>query len=213
MTTKTVVLVHGLWMSGNEMFLLRRRLQARGYRVYQFYYRTVGRDLKGNAERLNHFLDKYVVGETVHLVAHSLGGLVVRRLLHDFPAQRPGRVVTLGTPHQGSYVAQRASRSGLLRRLLGMSLPALLGDVPPWGNERELGSLAGSLSLGLGWFFRGVPRPNDGTVAVVETQLDGMSDHLLLHAGHFGLLYSRYAAFQVDHFLQYGQFHRDALLS
>jgi pimeloyl-ACP methyl ester carboxylesterase len=210
MAATSVVLVHGLWMNGWEMFLLRRRLQARGYRLYRFYYRTVGRDFKGNAERLNHFLENRVEGETVHLVAHSLGGLVVRRLLHDYPSQRPGRVVTLGTPHQGSYVARRASRSGLLRRLLGMSLPALLGDLPPWGGERELGSLAGSLSLGIGWFFRGVPRPNDGTVAVVETQLEGMSDHLLLHAGHFGLLFSRNAAFQVDYFLQHGRFHRDA---
>jgi pimeloyl-ACP methyl ester carboxylesterase len=213
MAAKTVVLIHGLWMSGREMFLLQRRLQARGYHVYQFYYRTVGRDLKGNAERLDHYLSKYVKGDTVHLVAHSLGGLVVRRMLHDFPDQRPGRVVTLGSPHQGCYVAQRASRSGVLRRLLGMSLPALLGEVPPWDGVRELGSLAGSLSLGLGWFFRGVPTPNDGTVAVVETQLEGMSDHLLLRAGHFGLLYSRYAAFQVDHFLQHGKFHRDDSLS
>jgi len=210
MTATSVVLVHGLWMNGWEMFLLRRRLQARGYRLYRFYYRTVGCDLKVNAERLNHFLHQNVEGDTVHLVAHSLGGLVVRGLFYDFPQQRPGRVVTLGTPHQGSYVAQRASRSGLLRRRLGMSLPALLGEVPPWSGGRELGSLAGTLSLGVGWFFRGVQRPNDGTVAVAETKLDGMRDHLGLRASHFGLLFSRGAALQVDHFLQHGRFYRDA---
>ena len=204
-----MVLVHGLWMSGKEMFLLRRRLEAHGYRVYQFYYRTVGRDLKKNAERLNNYLAKHVEGETVHLVAHSLGGLVVRRLLHDFPNQRPGRVVTLGTPHQGSYVAHRASRRGPLRYLLGMCLPALIGRVPRWHGQRELGSMAGTLSFGLGLFFRGVPRPNDGTVAVSETQLAGSSDHLVLHAGHFGLLYSRYAAFQTDYFLQHGHFYHN----
>lgn len=207
MTAKAVVLVHGLWMRGHEMLLLRRRLQARGYRVYQFCYRTVGCDLKGNAEQLNNYLEQEVVGDTVHLVAHSLGGLVVRRLLDDFPQQRPGRVVTLGTPHQGSYVAQRINRNGLLRKLLGMSLPALLGEVPAWRGQRELGSLAGTLSIGLGWIFRGVPSPNDGTVAVCETRLQGMTDHLLLHVSHFGLLFSRRSAFQVDYFLQHGQFH------
>jgi pimeloyl-ACP methyl ester carboxylesterase len=203
---QTIVLVHGLWMKGLEMTLLRRRLQARGYRVYQFSYHTVGRDLAANAERLNNYLNKQVEGETVHLVAHSLGGLVVRRLLHDFPLQRPGRVVTLGSPHQGSYVAQRASRSGLLRRLLGMSLPALLGEVPPWDARRELGSIAGTLSVGLGWIFRGLPHPNDGTVAVAETRLEGARDHLLLRASHMALLFSRDAAFQVDYFLQQGEF-------
>ncbi|MCW8919756.1 MAG: alpha/beta hydrolase [Gammaproteobacteria bacterium] len=204
---ETIVLVHGLWMNGLEMRWLRRRLQARGYRLYQFHYHTVGRDLAENAACLNRYLAGQVAGETVHLVAHSLGGLVVRRLLHDFPAQRPGRVVTLGTPHQGSYVAGRASRSGLLRRLLGMSLPALLGEVPPWRAERELGSIAGTLSIGAGWLFRGLPRPNDGTVAVVETLLAGQRDHLLLHASHVALLFSRAAALEVDYFLRHGVFH------
>ena len=203
------MLVHGLWMNGLEMLLLRRRLQKRGYRVYQFRYRTVGRDLKENAERLNNYLNKYVAGETVHWVAHSLGGLVVRRLLADFPGQRPGRVVTLGSPHQGSYVAHRASRSGLLRRLLGSSLPALLGELPRWDGQRELGSLAGTLSMGVGWIFRGLPRPNDGTVALVETRLEGLSDHLALHLSHFSMLLSSDTAFQVDHFLQHGRFDHD----
>ncbi len=207
--SESIVLIHGLWMNGLEMWLLRRRLQKLGYRVYQFRYRTVERDLSANAERLNNYLSKYVAGETVHLVAHSLGGLVVRRLLFDFPAQRPGRVVTLGTPHQGSYVAHRASRSGLLRRLLGFSLSALRGELPPWEGGRDLGSLAGTLPMGVGWIFRGLPCPNDGTVALVETPLDGQSDHLSLHLSHFGLLLSSHTAFQVAHFLQHGQFYRD----
>lgn len=207
---ETIVLVHGLWMSGLEMRLLHRRLQIRGYRVYQFRYRTVGRDLQGNAERLNNYLTKHVEGETVHLVAHSLGGLVVRCLLQDFPVQRPGRVVTLGSPHQGSYVAQRACRNGVLLRMLGMSLPALLGKVPAWDGRRDLGSLAGSLSMGLGWLFRGLPRPNDGTVAVSETRLEGESDHVVLHASHIALLFYPSAAHQVDHFLRQGHFDHDA---
>jgi pimeloyl-ACP methyl ester carboxylesterase len=196
-------------MNGMEMSLLRRRLQADGYRVYSFFYRTVGRDLPGNAAELNSYLESQVEGETVHLVAHSLGGLVVRCLLHDFPEQRPGRVVTLGTPHQGSYVARRASRSGLLRSMLGMSLPALLGEVPPWQGGRDMGSLAGSLSMGLGRLFRGIPRPNDGTVAVAETRLEGISDHLILHTSHFGLLFSSHATHQLDHFLRNGHFHHE----
>lgn len=205
---QAVVLVHGLWTNGWEMVWLQRRLQASGFRVYRFHYHTVECDLQENAGRLDRFLKTRVQGKNVHLVAHSLGGLVVRRLLHDFPVQRPGRVVTLGTPHQGSYVASRAGRHGLLRRMMGMSLPPLLGEVPPWGGERELGSIAGSLSLGLGRLFRGLPHPNDGTVARSETVLEGAHDHLLLSASHFGLLFSRDAAHQVEHFLRHGSFDR-----
>jgi len=205
--TESIILVHGLWMKGQEMYLLRRRLQRAGYRVCRFSYRSVASDLGENAARLNAFLQQ-VEGDTVHFVAHSLGGLVVRRLFHDFPAQRPGRIVTLGTPHSGSYVADRMSRNTLFRRLLGRSLMPLTGELPPWPGGRDLGSIAGTLSAGVGWLVRGLPRPNDGTVAVAETRLDGMTDHLLIHASHMALLFSKEAALQTTYFLQHGRFGR-----
>lgn len=203
----SIVLVHGLWMKGPEMLLLRRRLRKAGFRVYQFSYRSVARDLGENAQQLRRFLDK-VEGETVHFVAHSLGGLVVRRLFHDFPQQRPGRIVTLGTPHQGSYVADRLSRNGLLRQWFGHSLPALSGELYPWRGERELGSIAGCLSFGIALLMRDLPKPNDGTVALEETMLEGMCDHTAVKASHMGLLFSHQAAEQVVAFLSDGRFRK-----
>jgi len=189
------------------MCLLRRRLRRAGYRVYQFSYRSVAHELEENARRLNDFL-RQVEGECVHFVAHSLGGLVVRRLFHDYPEQRPGRIVTLGTPHTGSYVANRLSRSGLFRKLLGCSLTPLSGDLPSWHGQRELGSIAGSLSVGVGWIVRDLPRPNDGTVAVAETELDKMTDHSVVHTSHMAMLLSRTVAERTLHFLRSGRFER-----
>lgn len=202
---ESIVLVHGLWMKGAEMSLLRWRLWRAGYRVYQFSYRSVAHELDENARRLHDFLQR-VEGETVHFVAHSLGGLVVRRLFHDFHEQRSGRIVTLGSPHAGSYVANRLGRSGLIRKMLGCSLTPLSGELYPWHGERELGSIAGSLSVGAGWLVRDLAKPNDGTVAVEETCLEAMSDHRVVHASHMGMLFSRLAAEQVIHFLRHGRF-------
>ena len=204
---ESIVLVHGLWMKGAEMFLLRRRLRQAGYRVYQFSYRSVARELSENARRLNAFVTR-VEGERVHFVAHSLGGLVVRRLFHDYPDQRPGRIVTLGSPHTGSYVANRLSRSGLFRKLLGCSLVPLSGELHPWSGRRELGSVAGTLSVGAGWIVRDLPKPNDGTVAVVETRLKNMTDHFEVHTSHMAMLFSREVARQTLHFLRTGRFER-----
>ena len=69
----------------------------------------MGRDLQQNAAALQVFLRTLPAG-TVHLVAFSLGGLVVRALFHFYPQQHPGRIVTLGTPHNGSLAAQRLVR-------------------------------------------------------------------------------------------------------
>lgn len=202
---EAVVLVHGLWMKGPEMFLLRRRLRKAGYAVHQFSYRTVAHELGDNARQLQQFVQR-LEAETVHFVAHSLGGLVVRRLFHDVPGQRPGRIVTLGTPHSGSYVADRLSRSGLFRRLLGCSLCPLRGELYPWSAVRELGSIGGTLSVGVGWLVRDLPKPNDGTVSVEETRLPGMSDHLLVHTSHMAMLVSKTVAEQTLYFLRHGRF-------
>ena len=46
-------------------------------------------------------------GRTIDIVAHSMGGLAVRYLLHNFPveASRVRRVIFLGSPHAGTVVA------------------------------------------------------------------------------------------------------------
>ena len=203
----TVVLVHGLWMSGAEMFLLRKRLRGCGYRVFQFRYRTVACDISENARRLNKFLTR-IPGSQVHFVAHSLGGLVVRQLFHDFPDERPGRIVTLGTPHNGSDTARHLGRNRSWRRALGMAFSPLSGHVPAWQGERELGSIAGTRSAGIAWFLKDIPKPNDGTVACNETRLACMSDYLEFHVTHSGLLISRRVALQVCEFLKTGHFSR-----
>ena len=209
MAKEAVVLVHGLWMNGWDMSLLRRRLEQTGYETRRFTYHSMRSTPLENAMDLNACL-LTLDAATIHLVAHSLGGLVVRHLFHEYPGQRPGRVVTLGTPHQPSTTAKSLADFPLTRILLGKSIVnGLLGNVPPWHNTHEFGSIAGDLRLGLGMVVPGAGQPGDGTVAVAETRLDGMKDHAVVHATHTGLLLSKAAAGQVVHFLQTGQFYRD----
>lgn len=204
--SQVVVLVHGLWMTGIDMSLLRHRLRRCGFRTIQFSYPTVRHNIIQNAACLQQFIEK-IDAEVIHFVCHSLGGLVVRRLFHDFPRQRPGRIVTLGTPHSGSLVAQRLNHSSLGRMILGHSLDrGLLGDIPLWEESREIGVIAGTLSIGIGQLVPGLSRPNDGTVAVAETFLAGMTDHVEVHTSHMALLFSREAARQTCIFLKTGRF-------
>lgn len=206
MATETIVLVHGLWMNGMDMAVMRQRLETAGYRTRQFSYHTLRDSPPETALRLQHFaagLDAPVL----HFVCHSLGGLIIRHLYHEFPAQRPGRVVTLGTPHRPSSAALQLAHLAPGRLLLGKSMDqGLLGGAPDWDGGHDLGSIAGDLRLGFGLFIPGIPRPNDGTVAVAETRLDGMADHAIVHASHFGMLFSRKTVRLVDRFLKTGKF-------
>ena len=204
-----MVLIHGLFMSGREMALLRRQLAVAGFSTRQFSYPSV-RVSPAVAARL---LGDFVAGieaPVVHYVAHSLGGLVLRHFLHgDADGRHPGRVVTLATPHQGSRAAQAIAQTALGRRLLGRSIEqGLLGDVPAWPDQRALGVIAGSRGIGLGRFLARLDLPHDGTVAAAETELSAATDRITLPVSHFGGLFSREVADQVIYFLRQGRFRR-----
>lgn len=200
-----VVVIHGLYMHGVCLEWLARRLRRGGWRALTFSYPSLRRPVADNAAALARFvagLDE----QRLHFVAHSLGGLLLRRLLAEHPELPPGRAVTLGTPHQGSGVA-RCLAAGRLRFALGHSCEGgLLGDLPPWPANRELGSLAGTLNAGLGRLLGPVPAPGDGTVSVAETCLEGMTDHICLPVSHTGMLLSGAVAEQVCEFLERGRF-------
>ncbi len=206
MTEETVVLIHGIWMNGIDMSLMAWRLRRHGYKVRHFRYRSVTRNPRHNALMLQELVSE-IHTPVIHYICHSLGGLVIRHFFFDFPAQKPGRVVTLGTPHRPSHSACRLSQNFLGEWMLGKSVEnGLLGNVPPWKGSHELGSIAGSMRFGFGMIIQGLPAPNDGTVSVEETRVDNMKDHAIVHASHTGLLLSAAAAKLSIEFLENGRF-------
>lgn len=202
----TVVLVHGLWMHGIVFALLRRWLEQRGWSVLTFSYPSVRAGLTANARSLAQFLDG-LSATTIHLVGHSLGGLVVLAMLDAQPGPRIGRVVLLGSPCRGSHCA---------RVLAGpWGLPGIIGrSLADWSTQAvrsapgEVGVIAGTRQFGLGLLIPGLPRPNDGVVAVAETRLPGAKDTIVLPVSHSQMLVSRACAEQVAAFLRDGHFNR-----
>lgn len=204
---EVVVCIHGIWMTGLEMRVLRSQIAKCGFKTAQFRYRSLRSTPEENAARLNQFLQN-VEADVVHLVAHSLGGLVVTHLFDQFPLQRPGRVVMLGTPLKGSATAHAYHAFLPARPLLGKStLRGLLGDRPRWKGVRELGIIAGDRGIGIGQLtFGKLPKPNDGTVALDETRSTEVNRHLTVPHSHFGMIYSKDVAEAVCHFLKEGEF-------
>ncbi len=200
------MLVHGIWTGAVIMRPLARHLRSCGFETHLFSYPSVRHSPPENAARLDAFLRR-INAPVIHFVAHSLGGLVVARLLRDYPGQRPGRSVLLGSPLHGSVSARRLGRSRAGRRLLGRSIEqGLLGDGAGWPAERELGVIAGSLGLGAGLLLGGLGAPGDGAVTLDETQVPGATDRIVLRTSHTGLVFSPAAARQTCRFLHHGRF-------
>jgi pimeloyl-ACP methyl ester carboxylesterase len=203
-----VLFLHGLWLQGREAALLRRRLKSScGFDVEVFRYPSV----TATMAQITGELQKFVVARApreLHLVGHSLGGLVAYRFLERFPEQPPGRVVFLGTPAVASRAASEVSRMTWARTLLGRPVAEelLSGRERQWSLPRELGIIAGTLALGLGQLFVRFNEENDGSVAVSETRLPGATDFITLRVSHFGMLLSTRVASETGRFLVNGHF-------
>jgi pimeloyl-ACP methyl ester carboxylesterase len=204
------ILVHGLWQSGLELFVMRRRLQADGsMRAIFFSYPTVVGSMSNHVRRLIECARAHKA-ERLHFVGHSLGGLVVLRALEVTDDLPPGRAVLLGSPLQGSRTAQSLARLPFARALLGGALTEECVDWSPreWSGRREVGVIAGSVGLGVGRLVANLDDAHDGTVLVEETRLPGAKDHLVVATTHTGLLVSAAVAKQTRYFLEHGMFER-----
>jgi pimeloyl-ACP methyl ester carboxylesterase len=204
-----VVAVHGVWMRGASLNILRRRLGQHGFEVHIFNYPSVTADLAANGARLAAFIAR-VPGDTVHLLGHSLGGVLIAAMLEKHSPARLGRVVCLGPPFAGSRTAERLARLPGGNRLIGRSLGDLLtrGGYGAWRAPQEIGIIAGRVPIGFGQLLGGFREPNDGTVAIAETQLAGAHDHLVMPVAHSVLAWSPRVADQVEHFFRTGRFDR-----
>jgi len=81
------------------------------------------------------------------------------------------------------------------------------GGIRTWKTPlREIGVIAGDKRLGLGLLAPGLPKPNDGVVAVTETMLPGIADHIVVLTGHTPSVWSNAVAEKVLTFLKAGKF-------
>lgn len=206
---EAVILVHGLWVHGAVMALLRRRIARCGYLALCYSYPSMRLTLTENADRLAQYC-RGIAAAKLHFVGHSLGGLVVLHMLERTAESRVGRIVLAGTPCGGSFAAQRLARLPGGRAVLGRCLPEWLGRTasrPP--SRHDIGVIAGSVPIGLGRLVAlRMPTPNDGVVSVAETRLPEMRDHLVLRVNHTGMLLSDTVARQICDFIRHGAFTR-----
>ena len=209
-----VVYVHGLWQRGAEAILLRRRL-ARDLAadVRAFSYPSVAADATTHARALAEYL-RAIRADTLHLVGHSLGGLVIVKLFEEHSEALeqlpPGRIVLLGSPLRGSLTARNLARLPFGKTIMGRAVgeELLVPRERRWIARRDLGVIAGDRGVGLGRLVGRLGGASDGTILVEETQIEGAADRVVLRVSHTGMLFSAAVARQAGAFLNTGRFSR-----
>ena len=200
-----VLLLHGLWMRGFAMAMLHRRLREEGFQVHQFEYMSVAAPPEQAIARLRKRIRALAPGP-VHVVGHSLGGILALLACRDGEDLPDGRIVCLGSPLNGSGAARGLTHRWGGDMLLGRSKELLEHGLDRWDGTRQVGVIAGRQPVGLGSLVGDVGYEHDGSVGVEETRLPGLTDHCILETSHTGMLVSADVARQVAFFLREGHF-------
>ncbi len=201
---QSVILLHGLAANRLAMFRLACSLAAHGYHVANWGYASIRNPIESQVvefrKRLERFLDRDPY-DAVHLVTHSMGGIIVRRA---FSLGRPanlGRLVMLGPPNAGSHVART------LARPLGRLCPPLI-DLSD-SADSYVNRLVEPEGLDLGI----IAAAYDRVVKLESTFLPCQRDHIVLPGHHGTLPWRRETVRQVLHYLQYGRFRHEMVQS
>lgn len=189
-----VVLLHGLGRRATMMVRIELALEATGFESLTLGYDSTTDEIPTIAERLADLIHGQCANRPLHVVTHSLGGIVFRHMKDERLDWR--RAVLVAPPNGGSAVAAALSDNPIFQALAGPAGGALAGangvDASAWPYPPcPFGVIAGtrrrSLANPTSWISHRIfPKgaEHDGTVAVDETKLDGMAAFATVDASH-----------------------------
>lgn len=207
--TELVVMTHGIASTRFLLVPLAARLRRAGFATRLYGYpslwwsnRTFGRRL---ASMLRRVADRY---ERVHLVVHSMGGIVARCALEEELPDNFGRVVQIAPPNQGSHMATRLAvdcpnpvwRNLVVKphRFVAPTLVELTDEPDSFVNR--LGPAPTDVEVGV------LAASHDNVLHPEQTHLEGQTDHRVVRGWHTGVLWSKETAELTTRFLRTGRF-------
>ncbi|HEX3206580.1 MAG TPA: alpha/beta fold hydrolase [Propionibacteriaceae bacterium] len=117
-----ILLVHGIIDNHAIFTVMERALRRRGFQTLSAYdYGLLTHSIPRAAVRLGEAIARLSAAtgyERIHVIGHSLGGLIARYYVQRLAGDRHVHtLVTLGTPHQGTQLAWSAPLLPLVRQL------------------------------------------------------------------------------------------------
>ncbi|MBU6339056.1 MAG: lipase [Rickettsiales bacterium] len=206
-----VIILHGIARSSKHMESLSHNLEKEGFQVINLNYPSTSHNIEELTDIIHKEISsKITLNKKIHFVAYSMGGLMVRALIHKYKYSNLGKVVQLAPPNQGSEIADLFQNFWLYKKIYGpagqqlitnqSSIKHLFGEV-----TYDLGVIAGSAAIDpICWSI--IPGKNDGKVSIERTKIKGMKDHIVVRASHTFLSSDKEVKSQTLYFLKNGNF-------
>ena len=206
-----VVLLHGLWRSHHAMDELALDLHEKGYETINLPYPSFRKSLDEIVTEVAAQLGDS--DKKTHFVTHSMGGIVIRKLAHDFPEKVTGRIVMLAPPNQGSEIIDWMEGCSFAQWALGpggmeLSSESVSQSIPGFSHQEEVGVIMGS-GKNLPIFQLLLNGVNDGIVTVKGGMVAGVSDLIVTPTDHCFIMANPMVKSQIAEFLSKGHFEQE----
>lgn len=212
--SRGVVLLHGINGKAKEMAVIAHHLAPHYDALLNYHYPSTTTPIAPlNAKFIAPALQQLAAKvDTVDVVAHSMGCIMIRYFLHHNPTFPVGRIVMIGPPNHGSQLTDFFGSWRYYKRRYG---PA--GDQIGTESIKQLnlpercpaptGIIAGTKSM---FFVYSIilPGPDDGKVTHASMRLTDMQEFITLPYHHDEICQKTDTAAQVLSFLQNGVFYR-----
>ena len=199
---KIAILVHGLGRSRLSMLLIGQFLKRKGFYPLYYPYRSTRDNLEGHFAKFADYIASTATANPdaeIHFVTHSMGGIITRgalspALLAEIP--RPGRIVMLAPPNQGSRAATIIAGQKIISKILkplkelADSADSKIHTVPV-PKDVEIGIISGQF---------------DAKVRPHEAALTGAKEHITVKSAHTFIMNSPKVMNAVFNFLNTGSF-------
>lgn len=211
----TVVLLHGLFRTPASMNKLAHRINKAGYNIVNIGYKSTQHTLPKIVDDVYAELkSKNLLNTKLHFVGYSMGGLVVRGLLNNYNFNNLGNVVLIGTPNQGTLVANNCSVKFWCKFFLGKSVDILTTTAiqklqPYLGTPNyNIGLIAGTSNKYYFFTRKYLTASNDGMVPTTSVKISNVNNYIQFNTNHNYLIKSQQIANSVVYFLQNNTFNQ-----
>ncbi len=208
---EVVIMLHGLWRSVRAMQPMANYLSEQGFTTVNVPYASFRHDLDKLVRLVNEEIRPWVEqGKTIHFVTHSLGGVVLKRLLELSQIEKIGRVVMLAPPHKGSEIVDWLGSSPF-RPITGVLGPAgeflSSAQMAKYSADFPIGAEAAVImgeKSAIPFFRKLLDASNDGIVSVEKGRLLGIKEFKVVDADHTFISSEPYVMQIVARFIQDG---------
>ena len=206
----TVVLLHGLGRTKKSMSSLEKTLKKNGYHVINLNYPSKKHTIKTLVDTyLKPVIDTIPPDQTIHFVTHSMGGILVRYYLNEYPLSSCGHIVQIAPPNHGSELVDHLGKYAFFQNVMGPAFQELSTQNQSVPNQLpipsySIGIIIGTASLNP-YFSYLIPGEDDGKVSTKSALLPN-KPFTTVNSSHSFIMKHTIVKQQVMHFLQSGTF-------